>query len=691
MNSLIFSSLEKLVVKNDILKILPHQLATIDFLYKKILNDNESVLLFHKMGSGKTIISLIVGILLSKKNKKINIILPNLNIKNVWISKLSIIKQLLPFDNYNFNINFMTKKSLIDLLKIDINNKINIVKKYKNVLYIIDEAHTFFGNLGSEHLILLNSFFKNEEKNIKPLYILVTGSPITNTLITLKDLISIISEPINENDYMEYNGKKIFNYNITEKGQELIKNKIYGKVSYYNQEKIDIPSIIFKGRNIINLPFIFCKMSEEQTNNYYEIKNKINNEMFLKYLLDLSFTSMGDIKNINYFENYIKEKKNYKFTETLSLNKGEFQGEELKTLNNSCKIKYFINKKLYSNQKNCKTFIYFSNSRIGGRFLKDVLNTHGIQEYGKKELINFKCFFCNEARSCKKCKPIKYIIITSIYLSSNNKIFYDETDNKNDLEIKKENNINNLLDIFNAKNNDNGEEIMFLFGSKIISESYTLKETREIWFLTIPDSVSEINQIIARCLRNFSYSDNSIPVYVFILAAITNDFNIKKYLNEYSNNNSIYLTNVSENNEKIKNYIKLLENQNNNFSYDFKKILYMEIKSKQTNKIHNIFKNLSINKKEKIHDDLVNLYLIEILRRFVYENNNFTIKDIEEIIPEGLLDKNLIKNLFQTFINDNIIINNKIFNHCNIIEYNSKYYVFPILLKYKPFLYKIDI
>lgn len=689
MNSLIFSSLEKLPVKNDVLKILPHQLATIDYIYKKILNDNESVLLFHKMGSGKTIISLIVAVLLSKQ-KKINIVLPNVNIKNIWISKIAVIKQLLPFNNYNFNINFMTKKTLIDILKTDIDNKINMVRKYKNILYIIDEAHTFFGNLGSKYLLLLNSFFEKEEKIIKPLYILVTGSPITNTLVTLKDLVSIMSDPINENDYMEYNGKKIFNYNITEKGQELIKNKIYDKVSYYNQEKIDIPSIIFKGRNIINLPFIFCQMSQEQTDNYYEIKKKINNEMFLKYLLDLSFTSMGNITNINYFENYIKEKKKYKFTETLSLNKGEFQGEELTTLNNSCKIKFFINRKLYSNQKNCKTFIYFSNSRIGGRFLKDVLKTHGIQEYGKKELNNFKCFFCGEKRTCKKCKPIKYIIITSIYLTNNNQDIIEEEDEENELEIKKENNINNLLDIFNSKNNDNGEEIMFLFGSKIISESYTLKETREIWFLTIPDSVSEINQIIARCLRNFSYADNSIPVYIYILAAITNDFDIKKYLNDHSNNNSIYLTQPSDNKDKIKYYTKMLE-QENNFSYDFKKILYIEIKSTQTNKIHSIFKNLSIKKKEKIHDDLISLYVIEILKRYVYENTNFKIEDIKNIIHDNLFDKEMVKDIIQTFIKDNVIIYNKYFKQCNLIEHEGCYYVYPILLSYKPFLYKIEL
>lgn len=677
MNILLKENLDKLSTKDIIPKILPHQLATVDFIFKKIFRDKESVLLFHKMGSGKTVIGLIVALLLTKEKKSVYVILLNSNIKFVWISVMNQIKVLMPFNEYNIHLlNIITKKQFSDIYESNEKNVKKLKSIFENSIIMIDEAHNFFGNIASTNLINLNTHFNDENK---PIYLLITGTPITNTILTLRDLLSIIAKPIDKHELIKQDGRKIYNLALTNEGPKIIKNLLNDKISYYNKIDSKLPKVYYKGSPIINFPVIPCIMSDYQTKNYYQIKKNISNEMFLKYLKDISFTAMGNIENIYNFETYIKNKKYYTFTNTLYLNKGKFFGKELKTLDNSCKLKYFVENKIKSLKNRCKVFIYFSNSRIGGRFLKDVLKEWGIQEYGQPQLDNFLCYYCNDKRTCKICKPMKYIIITSIYLT--------QISNSEDSYI---NNINNLLDIYNLPNNDNGEEIIFLFGSKIISESYTLKETREIWFLTIPDSITEISQIIARCLRTFSYKNVSIPVFVYILLSLTNDFEYKKIINSHK---SLYVSKQKSNYDKINSFIEHLNLENNDYPYDFKKILYLEIKSKQTTEIYNIFKNCSPMYEEKIDSKLVELYILEVLRQFAYVNDKFTFDEFIKNIPQNLIneDKNTIKNILNKFINDGIIVKNKTHNQSFIIKKEEYYYCSTIILKYNPYITKITL
>lgn len=696
MNGLIESSIENLKIHSgsDVPKILPHQLATVDFIFKNIIIKKESLLLFHKMGSGKTIISLISAFLLAKNDKKIIIILPNENIKSLWINNISVIKQLLPSENYKtHNIEFITKKGFSDNIEIDIDKDKVLINSFQNTVFIIDEAHNFFGNKGASNIISLNNFFNNKNL-IKPLYILVTGSPITNTMLTFKDLYSILTyKTISETDYMLQDGNKIFNISLTDKGKEIILRDLKGKISSFNQKSNEIPKTIYMGKALINIPVIPCVMSDAQTRTYIEYKKELKQEMFLKYLLDASFTDMGHISNIYEFENKIKNLDNVKLTNRLSISNGKFVGPELTDLENSCKLKYFVENKIKDLSTICKTFVYFSNSKIGGRFLKDMLQALGVQEYGDKSLENYICYFCYRDRTCQKCKPITYIIITSIYLTNINHSLINKIKNtgSDDKENTSSNNINTLLDIYNLPNNNNGEEITFLFGSKIISESYTLKETREIWFLTIPDSLSEMSQITSRCLRNFSYADLNLPIKIYVLLAVTKGFDIENIL-KTEHKDSIFLTNPknkSENADDVNLYIDQLMHEKN-YPYDLKKMLYLEIKSKQTNEIHNTFKSLSKKYASPMEKDVEELYVLEILRKLIYKNNRLTIKKIQSHIPSALMDLNHIENIVEKFVDDKIIINNEHFKQCFLIKHKDEYVAQPITIDYRPFIYKID-
>lgn len=689
MNISISKSISAIKNESTSAKILPHQLGAVDFILKRILDDNKNMLMFHQMGSGKTIISLILGAILSKNNKNINIVLPNINIKDLWMSKINIVKHLLPYSNYNFNnFIFETKKDLVQNIMNNKKKPTKLKNLYMNTVFILDEAHNLFGNTGSESILFLQSLFYDETK--RPLFVLVTGSPITNTLLTFKDLYSILSyTTVDENVFVVQNGNKIFNYSLTKEGEALIKKELQGCISYFTYEKNNIPKEIYNGKPIINIPVIPCVMSKQQTQNYYNIKKKVMNEMFFKYLLDVSFTAMGDFQNIQNFETYVKTGNRYKITDTLYLNNGKFQGEELISLKNSCKIKYFVDEKINNIKNRCKTFIYFSNARIGGRFIKDVMNAQGVQEYGNKELSNFVCYYCGRKRKCVKCKPLTYIIITSIHITALTKKDIDNLDEDISINIQS-NQINNLIDIYNSSINDLGEEICFLFGSKIISESYTLKETRDIWFLTIPDSLSELSQITARCLRNFSYKDIKEPVYINIPIAIQNDFNINPLIKK-KREESIKITKYLSDQDKVNDYISDLIEKEDIYSYDLKKVLYLEIKSQQTNYIHCLFKNMSLKLIEPPHKDILDLYIIEIIRRIVYSSFNFNIDILFNKIPEGFVNKKTLNDILQRFIKDGIIVFNKRFKQVFLIEKDTHFYIKPIRIQPTPFLYRIEL
>lgn len=62
--------------------------------------------------------------------------------------------------------------------------------------------------------------------------------------------------------------------------------------------------------------------------------------------------------------------------------------------------------------------------------------------------------------------------------------------------------LEDLLDVYNSPENDDGSQLMFLFSSNIMSESYTLKEVRHIWFMTIPDTFLNTTKFLDDLLEN---------------------------------------------------------------------------------------------------------------------------------------------------------------------------------------------
>lgn len=678
MNNIIYTSLKDGYIPNNsnIPHTLPHQLATIDYLYKKCKEKSESVLLFHKMGSGKTIISLLFAILVSNEYKII-IILPNVNILQLWRDQLEKSLILLANEPYNINNIIFTTRSKFN----EENEKFkNVNYNVKNDIYnkcitIIDEAHNFFGTVTGEILL-------NLRKTTNIIYILLTGSPITNTVETLKYIVELlINKPFDESKYIENIGNKVFEKKINKACISFLNEKLKGLVSYYHGKDKDIPIPYFHGTKIYLYPVIFCYMSKIQEENYKKIAESTINEMFIKLLMNVSLCALGNKENYENFENII-EQDNLQLLPNLYIKNRLLAGTELVDLNISSKMKKLRDSLL--TEKYGKRFVYFANSTIGSVVIKSVMYANGISEYGKEIVQNPVCINCFKLKTCKTCAYMKFCIITS-------------------KETTKNYNISELLDIFNNELNDDGSDILILFGSKIISEAYTLRNVTDIWFLTVPETKSELKQCIARAVRSFSHKRSDIKIRINLCIAIPK--HIQKIDSEVYTNKLVEdikkmesLTIDDDNRTVIYSKFEKKLNEDKNLTYDLKKQLYLELKSEKSKVADNVFIKLSELYSNVPDDNILYILIIEKLRRFSYIYEEFTISQFmsflfEKFVINGYdeIKKKILKYI-NMCLNDSLVVYNK--------NLNSKCYLYnvqediiicvPINLEYNNHFLKID-
>ncbi|QHR82623.1 viral early transcription factor small subunit [Brazilian porcupinepox virus 1] len=604
---------------NSIPNILPHQLATLDYLVRTIIDENRSVLLFHIMGSGKTIIALLFA-LVASRFKKVYILVPNINILKIFNYSMDIAINLFNADYISENIFIHSTTSFYSLNYNDNVINYNGLSRYNNAIFIIDEAHNIFGNNTGE----LMTVIKN--KNKIP-FLLLSGSPITNTPITLSNIISLMSdEEINFSDII-IQGKKVFQILLNENGVNLLKDILKGRISYYEMPDSDLPVINYHGRDFLDTKVVYCNMSKLQENDYINVRKLCNNEMFEKNMNNVSLAVLGQLNLINNLDILFQEQDKELYP-NLKISNGILYGDELINLNISSKFKYFINK---IKNLSGKQFIYFSNSTYGGLVIKYIMLSNGYYEYTGTSGLNKKSF----------------VIVTSKMKSS----------------------LEDLLTVYNSQNNDDGSQIMFLFSSNIMSESYTLKEVRHIWFMTIPDTFSQYNQILGRSIRKFSYVDISKPVNVYLLATVYSDFddNITS-LDDYS------------------------IDEINTLPFDIKKLLYLKFKTKETNRIYSILKNISDEYNLPTHPYIVEIVLGEMIRQFFYHhsrvkiNNQKLIRSIKSILNNDESTNNYISEI----VNGHLFVTNKVFNKSLLYKYNDEIITVPFRLTHEPFVWGVN-
>ncbi|QEJ79382.1 70kDa small subunit of early transcription factor [Goatpox virus] len=611
---------------NSIPNILPHQLATLDYLVRSIIDENKSVLLFHIMGSGKTIIALLFA-LVASRFKKVYILVPNINILKIFNYSMDVAINLFNSDFILENIFIYSTTSFYSLNYNDNVINYNGLSRYNNAIFIIDEAHNIFGNNTGE----LMTVIKN--KNKIP-FLLLSGSPITNTPITLSNIISLMSdEEINFGDII-VQGKKVFQILLNEHGVNVLKNILRGRISYYEMPDSDLPMIKYHGKNFLDTRVVYCNMSKLQEKDYINVRKLCNNEMFEKNMNNVSLAVLGQLNLINNLDILFQEQDKELYP-NLKISNGILYGDELINLNISSKFKYFIDK--ITSLKG-KHFIYFSNSTYGGLVIKYIMLSNGYSEYNGSQGTNPKLI---------NGKPKMFTIVTSKMKSS----------------------LEDLLSVYNSPTNDDGGQIMFLFSSNIMAESYTLKEVRNIWFMTIPDTFSQYNQILGRSIRKFSYNNITEPVNVYLLATVYSDFDDDiTSLDDYS------------------------LDEINTLPFDIKKLLYLKFKTKETNRIYSILESISENYTKEPHPYIIEIVLGEIIRQFFYHHSRikFDNKQLMKEISSVLKNIELVKKYIDDIVNGHFFVSNKVFDKSLLYRYNDEIITVPFKLSYEPFVWGVN-
>lgn len=669
MNNNILEFLSKWDKFNTPNLLLPHQVATLDYLFRKCVHENENVLLYHKMGSGKTILCLTFALMVSAKNKVL-IIVPNNTIVNIWQSSVEKCINILPFLEYTLsNISIKTRVKFVEEVNNYNEDIMNKIKMYDDHYIIIDEAHNFFGNNSGINIIKI-------KQSIEARFILLTGSPISNTIEPLKNILTIINKNTTFDNRYINKGKKVYEITLNNEGRKFVTNELRGRVTFYDQESSNIPQVYYKGYSLISYPVIFCRMSRLQSEYYNKVLKELDNntDIFSKSLMNASFCVLGDPKNYTHFNNLIGTTK--ELLPNLTLSGNILKGKALETLDISAKFKYFRDRYII-NAESTKKFVYFANSKIGSLVIRSIMSNLGLTEWDKDIVNKPRCTRCGLRNKCKEkgslCKYMKYAIITSTELNTNTNI------------------INIILDKFNSPSNDEGDEIMFLFGSKIISEAYTLTEVMSIIFLTVPDTKTELTQIVSRALRSFSYKDvNKGEVEIKILVAIREKSDISMFLKNNKETRHEE-SSINQTKESITRFVDIVNEDK--LDYDVKKMFYLEIKSERSDILLKIFKNSHQGYREPPVPELERIVFYETLKRIFYKD--VSAENIRDYFimsnDKYIMAQNKIKDFSKELENGDSVIYNKKFKNSIILFFKNYFHLIPIRLRQDKYLMSIPV
>ncbi|WZD65413.1 early transcription factor VETFs [Bovine papular stomatitis virus] len=606
--------------------ILPHQLATVDFLVRRVLDDGVSVLLFHIMGSGKTVIALLFAMVASR-TKKVYILVPNVNVMNIFNYSMVMVANLF---NAPFVIENIFVYSTTSFYSLNCNDGVvnyNGLSKYENSVFVVDEAHNIFGNNTGELMMVIKN------KTRVP-FLLLSASPITNTPITLSSIISLMSETDVEIGDIVVQGKKVFQILLNEHGVSVLRDVLKGRISYYEMPDTDMPEVVYHGRRFLDTRVVYCRMSRLQEENYLTVRRLCNNEMFEKNMNNVSMAVLGPLNLVNNLDVLFQAQEKDIYP-NLRISNGVLYGNELTKLDISCKFKFFIDR---VEEMRGKHFIYFSNSTYGSLIIRHVMLSNGYSEYNGSHSNNPHTI---------DGRPKTFAIVTSKMKAS----------------------LEELLEAYNSPENDDGSRLMFLFSSNIMSESYTLKEVRNIWFMTIPDTFSQFNQILGRAVRKFSYTDVSLPVNVYLMAAVYSDFD-----------------------EDIVSLEDYSVEDINALPFDVKKLFYLKFKAKETNRVYAILQDLSEAYSARPHPQLVDVVLGEIVRQFFARRCRVPAEDpkLVAVVKAVLGTREAALEYIRAVVDGHFFVTNRTFGKCLLFRHEQDIVTVPFELEHDAFAWAIN-
>lgn len=599
------------------------------YVYNYIVNtENRGILLFHGVGTGKTITSVSMAEEFRKLEKDI-IIISSKSLQSNYKKEIKTYNEKINNDITNEEIDrivnkykFVTNnsKNMISSLNSNMENILNNINKInlENKIIIIDEAHNLFNSISNGSKIA-NEFYDIIMNTKKIKLIFLTGTPIINDPFEISIAFNMLYGPIYIKDLKFKSKVKTYNTILPEyytdfhkyfvdessnsiKNENKFKNRIFGLVSYYGNMYYE------KQHNI-----------KEELNS---IKSKENFPDRLPIKIEV--IEMSQMQNVEYFNaRDIEKKENSKFGGNIVREKNlvstsyRIKSRQLSNIFiphnkdlNKDNFKHFSPKlcKIYENiqlHKNSISLIYSTFLDYGIYAMSKLLELNNYRLYDK-ESYN---------------PEYKYFAIFSGNQTPEEKI--------------------EILNTVNSDDNKYGKIINILLISKSGAEGLDLKNIRSVHIMEPYWNYSLIEQIIARAVRYNSHillnkDEQNVQTYI--------------YLSDY---NKIFLENQKE---KIK--VNLKENKKN------KKNNLIEITTDIT-----LFKN-AVKNQELINNFLKCIASVSIECKF-FNNKNYNYNCF------GCLNNNKMlynEDIHMDMITSNNCIQSNKITASEIIIENKKYY-----------------
>ena len=455
--------------KNDEKKTMlkDHQFLIKTFFNNVTFDDVKGILLYHKMGTGKTILSISMAMDYGGDV----IVFMYTSLINNYINDIKKYLTLINFkDDFDSFIN--SKFTFVSLNAFNLHTKI---PELKDKLIIIDEAHHVFSGVlnGSKNFITLYYALRNEP-DIK--IILLTGTPIYNDPYEIMICLNILTKhlifPESYDEFISvFTDIKKTDENLYKHRIAKLENRIVGLISFFEQQINDDYPDDF-GTQIIK-----CEMTKPQLNKY------------------LNFKKIEDEKSSNVFRK--KTQKSASISKSNNYSNYRIQTRMICNIDPEYDLLQCIKfKSIYENiikNKGC-ALVY-----------SQFINNYGLLGFSeyliKKE---YTLFDLDENFNTNNTNP-----------KSNNKYF---SIIKGDISFEKR---NYIQQIFNNPDNKYGDIIHILLISSTGAEGLDLKFIRTVHILEPYWNNSRIEQIRSRAIRYKSHvllpkKDQNVYTFLYL-------------------------------------------------------------------------------------------------------------------------------------------------------------------------------